>query len=50
MGVGFDYPFNFHHRRPVQRIEEAGFDEGFAMQLIRHNAERFLGLPQRAPA
>ena len=50
MGVGSDHPFNFHERHPVQRIEEAGFDEGLAMQLIRHNAERFLGLPQRASA
>ena len=50
MGVGFDYPFNFHDRHPVQRIEEAGFDEGLAMQLIRHDAKRFLSLPQRAPA
>jgi len=50
MLIGSDYPFNFHDRHPVQGIEEAGFDEGLAMQLIRHNAERFLGLPRRAPA
>jgi aminocarboxymuconate-semialdehyde decarboxylase len=42
--IGTDYPFNFHDRTPVQRIEEAGFDNEVAMQLIRHNAERFLGL------
>jgi aminocarboxymuconate-semialdehyde decarboxylase len=50
MLVGCDYPFNFHDRHPVPRIDEAGFHEGLAMQLVRHNAERFLGLPQRASA
>ncbi|MES3003658.1 MAG: amidohydrolase family protein [Pseudomonadota bacterium] len=42
--VGTDYPFNFHDRTPVQRIQEAGFDTATAMQLIQHNAERFLDL------
>ena len=41
--IGTDYPFNFHDRTPLQRIEEAGFDETAALDLIRHNAERFLG-------
>ena len=41
--VGTDYPFNFHDRKPVQRIQEAGFDQATAMQLVQHNAERFLG-------
>jgi len=35
---------------PRQRIEAAGFEEDLAMQLIWHNAERFLGLPRRASA
>lgn len=42
--IGTDYPFNFHDRTPVQRIEEAGFDEATALQLVRLNAERFLGI------
>lgn len=42
--IGTDYPFNFHDRTPLRRIEEAGFDEATAMQLVRHNAERFLGI------
>jgi aminocarboxymuconate-semialdehyde decarboxylase len=42
--VGTDYPFNFHDRHPVQRIEAAGFDIETTMALIHHNAERFLGL------
>ena len=41
--IGTDYPFNFHEHAPVQRIEEAGFDHPTALDLIRHNAERFLG-------
>jgi len=41
--IGTDYPFNFHDRTPVQRIADAGFDDETAMNLIRHNAERFLG-------
>jgi aminocarboxymuconate-semialdehyde decarboxylase len=42
--VGTDYPFNFHDRTPVQRIEEAGFDEATVALLTQHNAERFLGI------
>jgi aminocarboxymuconate-semialdehyde decarboxylase len=45
--IGTDYPFNFHDRSPVRRIEEAGFDEATAMLLVRHNAERFLGMDLR---
>jgi len=41
--IGTDYPFNFHDPTPVQRIEQAGFDETTALDLICHNAERFLG-------
>ena len=50
MPIGSDGPFNFHDRHPGQRIEEAGFEEGLAMQLIRHDAKRFLGLPRSASA
>lgn len=46
--IGTDYPFNFHDRTPVERIEAAGFDEDTAMQLIHLNAERFLG-PRHMP-
>lgn len=46
--VGTDYPFNFHERHPVQRIEAAGFDADTAQALIHHNAERFLGLKDKA--
>ena len=42
--VGTDYPFNFHDRTPVQRIEAAGFDEDTVQRLVHRNAERFLGL------
>jgi aminocarboxymuconate-semialdehyde decarboxylase len=42
--VGTDYPFNFHERAPLQRIEAAGFDADTAATLVARNAERFLGL------
>ncbi len=42
--VGTDYPFNFHDRTPVQRIEAAGFDDDTVQRLVHRNAERFLGL------
>jgi aminocarboxymuconate-semialdehyde decarboxylase len=45
--VGTDYPFNFHDRTPVQRIEAAGFDEATVAALVHRNAERFLGLPKK---
>jgi aminocarboxymuconate-semialdehyde decarboxylase len=44
--VGTDYPFNFHDRTPVQRIEAAGFDADTTALLVQHNAGRFLGLPK----
>ena len=47
--IGTDYPFNFREHAPVQRIEEAGFDEATAMQLVRGNAERFLGVSLKEP-
>lgn len=42
--VGTDYPFNFHDKRPVDRIKEAGFDASVVEQLTHTNAKRFLGL------
>jgi aminocarboxymuconate-semialdehyde decarboxylase len=42
--VGTDYPFNFHDRTPLQRIDEAGFDESTTARLVHLNAEAFLGL------
>ncbi len=41
--LGTDYPFNFHDRTPVERVEAAGFDSATAEKLIYKNAERFLG-------
>ena len=40
--VGTDYPFNFHDRTPVQRIEAAGFDAETTALLVHRNAGRFL--------
>jgi aminocarboxymuconate-semialdehyde decarboxylase len=48
--LGTDYPFNFHDRTPVQRVEAAGFDSASAERLIHRNAEAFLGLHTRTPA
>ncbi len=48
--LGTDYPFNFHERTPVARVEAAGFDSASAARLIYRNAETFLGLPARTPA
>lgn len=45
--LGTDYPFNFHEHAPVKAVLQAGFDAEVEAALIRHNAERFLGL---APA
>ncbi|HEY8359582.1 MAG TPA: amidohydrolase family protein [Ramlibacter sp.] len=42
--AGTDYPFNFHERKPVERIEAAGFDADTVARLAHRNAERFLGL------
>jgi aminocarboxymuconate-semialdehyde decarboxylase len=41
--VGTDYPFNFHDRTPVARIEAAGFDAETTARLVHGNAGRFLG-------
>jgi len=43
--AGTDYPFNFHERAPVARIEACGFDADTTALLVHRNAERFLGLP-----
>jgi aminocarboxymuconate-semialdehyde decarboxylase len=48
--IGTDYPFNFHDRTPVERIEAAGFDAGAAARLVHGNAERFLGLQKQVIA
>jgi aminocarboxymuconate-semialdehyde decarboxylase len=47
--VGTDYPFNFHDRTPVQRIEAVGFDDDTVAALVHRNAERFLGTKEAPP-
>ncbi|NLS01273.1 amidohydrolase [Rhizobium sp. P38BS-XIX] len=42
--VGTDYPFNFHERSPLSRIEEAFEDAAIQERLAHANAARFLGL------
>jgi aminocarboxymuconate-semialdehyde decarboxylase len=44
--IGTDYPFNFHDRTPVARIEEALADAGQRERLVHDNARRFLGLAE----
>ena len=44
--IGTDYPFNFHDKRPVDRIHEAGLDAQVIEQLTHANARRFLGIAQ----
>jgi aminocarboxymuconate-semialdehyde decarboxylase len=46
--LGTDYPFNFHERRPVARVETAFEDQTIREKLTRGNAATFLGLPQPA--
>ncbi|MDE2418805.1 MAG: amidohydrolase [Burkholderiales bacterium] len=41
--LGTDYPFNFHERRPVERLVSAGFDPVTCDALTFGNARRFLG-------
>ncbi|AMJ63562.1 aminocarboxymuconate-semialdehyde decarboxylase [Bosea sp. PAMC 26642] len=41
--IGTDYPFNFHERQPVERIEAAFPDEATRKRLLRDNAAVFLG-------
>ncbi|MOA67850.1 Amidohydrolase [compost metagenome] len=45
--VGTDYPFNFHERAPMQRLENAGFDAATLQAISHGNARRFLGLASR---
>jgi aminocarboxymuconate-semialdehyde decarboxylase len=45
--LGTDYPFNFHDRTPVERVELAGFGADVSAQLVHRNAEAFLGLATR---
>ena len=46
--VGTDFPFNFHERRPLERLTDAGVDAATGDALAFGNARRFLG--RRAPA
>ncbi|NML44021.1 amidohydrolase [Ramlibacter sp. G-1-2-2] len=46
--VGTDYPFNFHDRLPVQRVEAAGFDAETVAALVHRNAGRFLGITKES--
>lgn len=48
--VGTDYPFNFHDRTPVERIEAAGFGADTVARLVHRNAGRFLGLQKETSA
>jgi aminocarboxymuconate-semialdehyde decarboxylase len=41
--LGTDYPFNFHERRPLARLDEAGLDAATREALSFGNARRFLG-------
>ncbi len=47
--IGTDYPFNFHDRTPVERIEAAGLGADAVLRLVHHNAGRFLGLHKETP-
>ncbi|SNT34733.1 aminocarboxymuconate-semialdehyde decarboxylase [Noviherbaspirillum humi] len=42
--IGTDYPFAFHDRTPVASILAAEFGDAVNQQLVRENAQRFLGL------
>ncbi len=42
--IGTDYPFNFHERRPVERILATTADTAVQNKLLSQNASRFLGL------
>ena len=48
--LGTDYPFNFHERRPVARVEACGFDTATTDALLHGNARRFLNLPSEVSA
>lgn len=42
--LGTDYPFNFHERRPVDRVMALGLEPALAAQLVEGNARCFLGI------
>jgi aminocarboxymuconate-semialdehyde decarboxylase len=44
--LGTDYPFGFHERNPVARVNTAFTDPRIREQLITSNARRFLGLSE----
>lgn len=46
--IGTDYPFNFHDKHPVERIQNAGFDEQVIQQLTHANAKKFLGIQSQS--
>lgn len=46
--IGTDYPFNFHDQHPVERIQNAGFDEQVIQQLTHANAKKFLGIQSQS--
>ena len=48
--LGTDYPFNFHDRTPVARVDAAGFDAAAVERLVYKNAEAFLGLHAKTPS
>ena len=41
--LGTDYPFNFHERRPLERLQDAGLAPAAGDALAFGNAQRFLG-------
>jgi aminocarboxymuconate-semialdehyde decarboxylase len=43
--IGTDYPFNFHDRTPLARLDDAALDASTVARLTHLNAEAFLGLP-----
>lgn len=46
--VGTDYPFNFHERHPLARIDAAFADKSLRNKLAASNAATFLGLDEAA--
>lgn len=42
--IGTDYPFNFHERRPLKRIDDAVAEEALRVNLRSSNACRFLNM------
>ena len=42
--IGTDYPFNFHERRPLQRIDDAMGDDAVRFRLRVSNACSFLNM------